>query len=159
RSNAPAARVTRVAVVGAGSWGTAAAAIVAGNVRTTLWARRPELASQIRDTHENAAYLPGIALPANLHATSSLEEACAEADVLGLGVPSHGMRSVLAEARPYVGPNVPVVSLAKGIEQSTLARMTEVAGEVFEGHDPACIGVLTGPNLAREVAAGQPTAS
>jgi glycerol-3-phosphate dehydrogenase (NAD(P)+) len=151
--------VTRVAVVGAGSWGTAVAAIVAGNVHTTLWARRPELASQIRGTHENAAYLPGIALPASLHATSSLEEACADADVLVLGVPSHGLRSVLAEARPYVGPSVPVVSLAKGIEQSTLARMTEVAGEVFEGHDPSCIGVLTGPNLAREVAAGQPTAS
>ena len=150
---------TRVAVVGAGSWGTAVAAIVAGNVPTTLWARRPELAAQICDTHENGTYLPGIALPENLNATASLEEACAGADVLVLGVPSHGLRSVLADARPYVGPNVPVVSLAKGIEQATLARMTEVACEVFDGHDPACIGVLTGPNLAREVAAGQPTAS
>jgi glycerol-3-phosphate dehydrogenase (NAD(P)+) len=151
--------MTRVAVVGAGSWGTAVAAIVAGNVPTTLWARRSELAVQIRDAHENTVYLPGIALPENLYATSALEEACADADVLVLGVPSHGLRAVLEEARPYVGSKVPVVSLAKGIEQSTLARMTEVAGEVFEGHDPACIGVLTGPNLAREVAAGQPTAS
>jgi glycerol-3-phosphate dehydrogenase (NAD(P)+) len=156
---APEARVTRVAVVGAGSWGTAVAAIAAGNVPTTLWARRPELAAQIRDTHENPTYLPGINLPAGLHATASLEEACTGADVLVLGVPSHGLRAVLGEARPFIGPKVPVVSLAKGIEQSTLARMTEVACEVLEGHDPACVGVLTGPNLAREVAAGQPTAS
>jgi len=151
--------MTRVAVIGAGSWGTAIAAIVAGNAATTLWARRPELAVQIRDDHENRAYLPGIALPENLYATASLEEACADADVLVLGVPSHGLRSVLVNAQRFVGPAVPVVSLAKGIEQSTLARMTQVAAEVFEGHGPSCIGVLTGPNLSREVAAGQPTAS
>ena len=151
--------MTRVAVVGAGSWGTAVAAVAAGNVATTLWARRPELAAQIRDTHENPAYLPGIGLPSRLHATASLEEACTDADVLVLGVPSHGLRTVLAEARPFVGPRTPVVSLAKGIEQGTLARMTEVACEVLAGHEPACVGVLTGPNLAREVAAGQPTAS
>jgi glycerol-3-phosphate dehydrogenase (NAD(P)+) len=151
--------MTRIAVVGAGSWGTAVAAIAAGNVATTLWARRPELAARIRDEHENPAYLPGAVLPDALHATDSLEEACSGADVLVLGVPSHGLRSVLAEARPFVGNRVPVVSLAKGIEQGTLARMTEVACEVLAGHDPACVGVLTGPNLAREVASGQPTAS
>ncbi len=151
--------MTHVAVVGAGSWGTAVAAIVARNAATTLWARRPELAAHIRDEHENPAYLPGITLPEKLHATASLEEACSGADVLVLGVPSHGMRSVISEARPFVGAKVPVVSLAKGIEQETLARMTEVAAEVFEGHDAACIGVLTGPNLAREVAECQPTAS
>jgi glycerol-3-phosphate dehydrogenase (NAD(P)+) len=151
--------VTRVAVVGAGSWGTAVAAVSAGNVDTTLWARRPELAARIRDAHENPTYLPGVTLPSRLHGTASLEEACTDADVLVLGVPSHGLRTVLAEARPFIGPKVPVVSLAKGIEQGTLARMTEVACEVLEGHEPECVGVLTGPNLAREVAAGQPTAS
>jgi glycerol-3-phosphate dehydrogenase (NAD(P)+) len=151
--------MTRIAVVGAGSWGTAVAAIAAGNVATTLWARRPELAAQIRDRHENPSYLPGAVLPDALHATDSLEEACSGADVLVLGVPSHGLRSVLAEARPFIGDRVPVVSLAKGIEQTTLARMTEVACDVLTEHDPACVGVLTGPNLAREVAAGQPTAS
>ena len=93
-------------------------------------------------------------MPSRLHATASLEEACTDADVLVLGVPSHGLRAVLAEARPFVGPKVPVVSLAKGIEQGTLARMTEVACEVLAGHEPACVGVLTGPNLAREVAPG-----
>jgi glycerol-3-phosphate dehydrogenase (NAD(P)+) len=156
---APEARVTRIAVVGAGSWGTAVAAIAAGNVATTLWARRPELADHIRDQHENPAYLPDIRLPSRLHATASLEEACRGADVLVLGVPSHGLRAVLGQARPFVGPRVPIVSLAKGIEQGSLARMTEVACEVLDGHEPACVGVLTGPNLAREVAAGQPTAS
>ena len=151
--------MTRVAVVGAGSWGTAVAAIAAGNVDTTLWARRAELAAHIRDAHENPAYLPGIVLPERLHATASLEEACSGADVLVLGVPSHGMRAVLTQARPFVGAAVPIVSLAKGIEQGTLARMTEVACDVLPGHVGGCIGVLTGPNLAREVAAGQPTAS
>jgi len=151
--------VTRIAVIGAGSWGTAVAAIAAGNVATTVWARRPDLAERIRDTHENPAYMPGIELPQRLHATASLEEACTGADVLVLGVPSHGLRTVLGDARPFIGSRVPVVSLAKGIEQGTLARMTEVSCEVLAGHEPACVGVLTGPNLAREVAAGQPTAS
>jgi glycerol-3-phosphate dehydrogenase (NAD(P)+) len=151
--------MTRVAVIGAGSWGTAVAAVAAGKVETTLWARRPELAARIRDHHENPAYLPGVKLPSRLHGTASLEEACTGADVLVLGVPSHGLRTVLGKARQFIGPRVPVVSLAKGIEQGTLARMTEVACEVLEGHEPACVGVLTGPNLAREVAAGQPTAS
>jgi glycerol-3-phosphate dehydrogenase (NAD(P)+) len=149
----------KVAVVGAGSWGTAVAAVVAGNAPTVLWARRPELAAQITATHENGEYLPGVQLPDALQATASLEEACTGADVLVLGVPSHGLRSVLGDARPFVGARVPVVSLAKGVEQGTLARMTEVACDVLEEHEPGAIGVLTGPNLAREVAAGQPTAS
>ncbi|HUI50025.1 MAG TPA: NAD(P)H-dependent glycerol-3-phosphate dehydrogenase [Acidimicrobiia bacterium] len=151
--------MTRVAVIGAGSWGTTVAAIAAANVTTTLWARRSELAECIRDRHENPAYLPGITLPERLHATASLDEACSSADVVVLGVPSHGLRAVLGDARAFVGPGVPVVSLAKGIEQETLARMTEVAADVLAGHDTSRIGVLTGPNLAREVAAGQPTAS
>jgi glycerol-3-phosphate dehydrogenase (NAD(P)+) len=149
----------KVAVVGAGSWGTAVAQIAAGNAPTTLWARRAELAKEIADTHENHEYLPGIRLPEDLRATASLEDACTGATVVVLGVPSHGLRVVLEDARPFIGPRVPVLSLAKGIEQGTLARMTEVACEVLAGHDPACIGVLTGPNLAREVAQGQPTAS
>ncbi len=141
--------MTRIAVVGAGSWGTAVAAIAAGNVATTIWARRPELAAQIRDRHESPTYLPDVVLPDALHATDSLEEACSGADVVVLGVPSHGLRSVLADARPFIEDRVPVVSLAKGIEQTTLSRMTEVACEVLAGHEPACVGVLTGPNLAR----------
>jgi len=151
--------MTRVAVIGAGSWGTAVAAIVAGNEPTTLWARRPELADAIDTDHENADYLSGIPLPANLRATSDLEEACASADVVVFGVPSHGVRAILADARPHVRADAAIVSLAKGIEQGTLRRMTEVIAEELPDHDPDRIGVLTGPNLAREVAAGQPTAS
>jgi glycerol-3-phosphate dehydrogenase (NAD(P)+) len=151
--------IKRVAVVGAGSWGTAVAAIVAGNAPTTLWARRAELAAHIDEQHENDAYLPGVQLPDSLHASSSLEATCTGADVVVLGVPSHGMRAVLADAAPFIAPNTPIVSLSKGIEQGTLERMTEVACEVLAEHEPGCVGVLTGPNLAREVAAGQPTAS
>jgi glycerol-3-phosphate dehydrogenase (NAD(P)+) len=149
----------RVAVVGAGSWGTAVAAIVANNAHTLLWARRPELAGAIADRHENADYLPGIALPEVLEVTADIEKACDHADVVVLGVPSHGMRAVLTQAAAFVRPAVPVVSLAKGIEQGTLRRMTEVVGEVLPTHLPDRIGVLTGPNLAREIAAGQPAAS
>ena len=148
-----------VSVIGAGSWGTAVAMIAAGNAPTVLWARRSELAAQIDREHENRTYLPGVALPETLRATASLAEACEGADVVVLGVPSHGLRAVLEEAAPMIGLRVAVVSLAKGIEQGTLARMTEVACAVLDGHDPKCVGVLTGPNLAREVAAGQPTAS
>jgi len=153
------AAVTRVAVIGAGSWGTAVANLVAANAPAVLWARRAELAGTINTEHENTDYLPGITLPATLRATSSLEEACAAADVVVLGVPSHGLRAVLGDARAHIRRDVPIVSLAKGIEQGSLKRMTEVVLDVLEGHAPARVGVLTGPNLAREVAAGQPTAS
>ena len=149
----------RVAVVGAGSWGTAVAGLVSNNADTVLWVRRPDLADTIAERHENSDYLPGVALPAALRVTSDIGEACANADVVVLGVPSHGMRSVLMEAAEFVRPAVPVVSLAKGVEQGTLRRMTEVIGEVLPTHLPDRIGVLTGPNLAREVAAGQPAAS
>jgi glycerol-3-phosphate dehydrogenase (NAD(P)+) len=151
--------MTRVAVIGAGSWGTAVAAIVAGNEPTVLWARRPELAAAIDTEHENADYLRDIPLPAGLRATSDLAQACESADVVVFAVPSHGLRAVLAEARPRIGGKAAIVSLAKGIEQGTLRRMTEVIAEELADHDPDRIGVLTGPNLAREVAAGQPTAS
>jgi glycerol-3-phosphate dehydrogenase (NAD(P)+) len=148
-----------IAVIGAGSWGTAVAAIVAGNAPTILWARREDLALQLNTTHENGDYLPGIALPDTLAATCDLEQACGDAEVVVLGVPSHGFRTVLGAARPFIPPDVPVISLSKGVEQDTLRRMTEVIGDVLDDHDPSCIGVLTGPNLAKEVAGGQPTAS
>jgi glycerol-3-phosphate dehydrogenase (NAD(P)+) len=149
----------KVAVIGAGSWGTAVASLVAANAPTTLWARRPELATHIDGAHENTDYLPGIALPDSLRSTSELETACTDADVVVVGVPSHGFRAVLADARPYIAPDACVISLSKGVEQGTLRRMTEVVAEELAGHDTSRIGVLTGPNLAKEVAAGQPTAS
>jgi Glycerol-3-phosphate dehydrogenase len=150
---------TRIAVIGAGSWGTTVGAIAAVNADAVLWARDPEVAAQIDKEHHNLHYLADIALPESLHATSDLIEACRGADVVVMGVPSHGFRSVLETAAPVIGADVPVLSLSKGVEQGSLLRMTEVVADVLVGHRPDRIGVLTGPNLAREVALGQPTAS
>jgi glycerol-3-phosphate dehydrogenase (NAD(P)+) len=149
----------RITVLGAGSWGTAVAALLARVPGVTLWARDPALAEHIDRAHENPRYLPGVTLPSELHATGDLLAACASADVLVLGVPSHGLRTVLCDVVSEVDPEAPVLSLAKGVEQGTHLRMTEVAADVLAGHRRDRIGVLTGPNLAREVAAGQPAAS
>lgn len=149
----------RVAVVGAGSWGTAVAAMLAQRVPTRIWARRRELAKQIDIDHHNPDYLPDVELPASLGAHHDLGEVAGDADVVVMAVPSHGFRAVLTEAAPLVGREVPILSLAKGIEQTTLMRMTEVAADVLTGHRTEAIGVLTGPNLALEVVSGQPAAT
>lgn len=146
----------RVAVIGAGSWGTTVAALSTANNPTTLWARRAEVAEEIERSRTNSAYLPGVTLPDRLHATASLEEAVAEADVVVMAVPSHGFRAALEEAAAHIRAWVPVVSLSKGLEAGTLLRMTQVVNEVLPDH-PA--GVLTGPNLAREIMAGHPAAA
>ena len=153
------AGVAKVGVIGAGSWGTTVALLAAHNASVTLWARRSELAATIRDRHENPAYLPGVRLPSALDASDSLVEVCDGADVVVVGVPSHGFRDVLSDAAASIRPDVPIVSLSKGVEQGTNARMTEVIADVLADHRRDRIGVLTGPNLAAEVAAGQPAAS
>ena len=145
-----------VAVVGAGSWGTTVASLASRNAPTRLWARSKDLADQINVEHRNGQYLRDYPLPDTLAATCDLEEAVSNADVVVMGVPSHGFRDVLAEAAPYVRPWVPVVSLTKGLEQGSMLRMTEVIADLLPGH-PA--GVLTGPNLAKEILAGHPAAS
>jgi glycerol-3-phosphate dehydrogenase (NAD(P)+) len=150
---------TSVAVIGAGSWGTTVAAIISGHASTTLWGRDDELVAEIAERHTNSRYLEGVALPPALRATVDLEAACADATVVVMAVPSHGYRAVLERAAPAIRRDVPVVSLAKGIERGTLLRMTEVTLEVLDGHDVDRVAVLTGPNLAREVAEGQPAAS
>ena len=146
----------RMAVVGAGSWGTTVASLAAENTPTTLWARRGDVADEINKTHRNSTYLKETALSGNLRASTSLEVTVGTADVVVMAVPSHGFREVLSEAAPHIRPWVPVVSLSKGLEQGTLLRMSEVANEVLPGHP---VAVLTGPNLAGEIAAGQPAAS
>jgi glycerol-3-phosphate dehydrogenase (NAD(P)+) len=146
----------RVAVVGGGSWGTTVATLACRNAPTVLWCRRPELAAAVNDDHCNPDYLPGFELPPELQATASLEEAVAGADVLVMGVPSHGMRATLQELTPHLRPWVPVVSLAKGLEQDTDLRMTQVIAQVLPGHPT---GVLTGPNLAQEILSGHAAAS
>jgi glycerol-3-phosphate dehydrogenase (NAD(P)+) len=121
-----------------------------------LWARRPALAEVLDRTHENPDYLPGVVLPDTLAATASLEAAVTGSSLVIMAVPSHGFRAVLKELSGSIGAGTPVLSLAKGLEQGTHLRMTEVIAQVLPGH-PA--GVLTGPNLAREIAAGQPAAT
>ncbi|HJU80603.1 MAG TPA: NAD(P)H-dependent glycerol-3-phosphate dehydrogenase [Acidimicrobiia bacterium] len=147
----------RIAVIGAGSWGTAVAALAARQNSVRLWARRPELAKAINTSSENPDYLPGHRLPAGLEATADLKEAVAGATIVAIAVPSHRFADVLAHIR--LGDEVPIVSLTKGIEAETLRRMTEVVADLRPEHNPDRIGVLTGPNLAAEVMAGSPTAA
>jgi glycerol-3-phosphate dehydrogenase (NAD(P)+) len=146
----------RMAVVGAGSWGTTVASLAAENTPTVLWARRPDVAATINAEHRNPAYLGDRELSIALRASASLEETVEGADVVVMAVPSQGFREVLVSAAPHIRPWVPVVSLSKGLEQGTLLRMSEVANEVLPGHP---VAVLTGPNLAGEIVAGQPAAS
>ena len=146
----------RVAVIGGGSWGTTVAHLAADHVPTVLWARRPELADEINLHHRNERYLPGYQLHPDLRATADLAEAVGQADVLVMGVPSQGFRSALEECAEHVRAWVPVMSLTKGLEQGTRLRMTQIINEVLPGHPAA---VLTGPNLAKEILAGDAAAS
>jgi glycerol-3-phosphate dehydrogenase (NAD(P)+) len=146
----------RVTVLGAGSWGTTVAALCAGANPTTLWARRDDVAAAINREHINPAYVEGFRLPSALRATADLEEAVAGCDLLLVGVPTAGFRSVVEEVGLYIRPWVPVVSLAKGLEQDSYRRMTEIIREVLPGHPAAA---LTGPNIAREILSGQAAAS
>lgn len=148
--------VVRVAVIGAGSWGTTVASLAAQNSPTKLWARRPEIAVEIDRDKRNSRYLPDFTLDSRLQASSEMCEVVGDADVVVMGVPSHGFRETLAMVAPYVRPLVPIVSLAKGLEQETDLRMTEVIADVLPGH-PA--GVLTGPNLSKEILAGHGAAA
>jgi glycerol-3-phosphate dehydrogenase (NAD(P)+) len=148
--------VVRVAVVGAGSWGTTVASLAASNTPTMLWSRRPEVADEINTVHCNSRYLAGLPLHAELRASTSLVEVVCQADVIVMGVPSHVFRDTLAEVSAHLRPWVPIVSLAKGLEQGTKRRMTEVAAELAPGH-PA--GVLTGPNLSKEILSGHAAAA
>lgn len=149
-------RNMRVAVIGAGSWGTTVAAMAAPNTPTVLWARRPELAASIRDTRRNTDYLGDAVVPDGLEVTSDMATAVGSADVVVMAVPSHGFRDVMAEAATHIRPWVPIVSLAKGLERSSLKRMSEVVADEMPGHP---VAVLTGPNLAREIMSGQPAAA
>ena len=146
----------RIAVLGGGSWGTTMGSLLAPRHQTILWARDPEVARAVDEDHANAAYLPGFTLSSDLHATSELEEATSSADLLIVGVPTSGFRKVLEDAKLYLRPWVPVVSLSKGLERGTLLRMTEVIKEVLPGHPAAA---LTGPNIAKEILSGKAAAA
>lgn len=133
--------------------------MAAARVDTVIWARNSELAASIDERHQNQTYLPGIELPPRLEATNDIAVAVEGADTVIMAVPSHGFRQVFSAVAPHLAPDRPVVSLTKGIEQGTLATMTEIVGEVDPAIAPDLVGVLTGPNLAAEILAGQPTAT
>lgn len=146
----------RVAVLGAGAWGTTLAALWAPQVETVLWARRAELAATITAEHRNPDYLPGVALAPQLGATASLPEAMAGADVVVFASPSAVLPEVARAAAYAVERRAVLLSVAKGLEAGTLRRMSEVLAQAIPGRP---VGVLTGPNLAHQVVAGHPTAA
>src|SRR3954451_7047743 len=147
----------RVTVLGAGSWGTTVAALLCRrDHEVLLWARNPDVAAEVNDQRSNAAYLPDSRLPARLRATSDLEQGLRHADLLFVGVPTSAFRNTLERVRPHLAPWIPVVSLSKGLERDTHLRMTEVTKQVLPGRPAAA---LTGPNLAKEIMAGQAAAS
>jgi len=145
----------KAALLGGGSWGTTVASLIARNAPVKLWARDESTVNEINEHHTNSKYLPGARLNSKLTATGSIKKAVSKCDVLVMGVPSQHFRSVLEQAKDHIRPWVPVISLTKGLELSTRKRMTEVINEVLPGHP---VGVLTGPNLAREIIIGQAAA-
>ena len=144
-------RDIRVAVLGGGSWGTTVASLASARTETVLWARRQSTVDAINERHENPDYLEGLALHPRLTATTSLKDAVYEADVVVVAVPSQSFRATLTEIAPFLRPWIPLVSLSKGLERGTHMRMTQVIEDVLPGHP---CGVLSGPNLAREVLQG-----
>jgi glycerol-3-phosphate dehydrogenase (NAD(P)+) len=151
--------MTRVAVFGTGSWGTAFAAVLAdAGSQVRMWGRRAELVDQINRTHVNVDYLPDLLLPAGISATTDPQEAVDGVDIVVLAVPSQMLRANLEQWAGFLPPEAAVVSLMKGVELRTTKRMSEVISEV--GHvDQRRIVVVSGPNLAREIAARQPAAT
>lgn len=156
----------RIAVIGAGSWGTALALVAAarpssdGTPRTvTLWGHRPEHIATLCATRENQPYLPGFRLPENILPMAGLAAALDGAQIVLLVVPSHVTRSVLMAMRPYITPTMVFVSATKGIETDTLMRMSEVAFDVWHDLFEPRYVTLSGPNFAYEVAKGDPTAT
>jgi glycerol-3-phosphate dehydrogenase (NAD(P)+) len=150
----------RVAVLGAGSWGTTFGKILAdGGAHVVMWARRPELAHEINEAKRNSGYLPGINLPRDMSATAHLSEALEGAEQIYLSIPSQAVRQNLKAVRPLVAHSeAPVVSLMKGVERRTGLRMSQVIEQELHC-DPDRIAVASGPNLALEIAREQPTAA
>lgn len=146
-----------ISVIGAGSWGTALSLALHENCPDiTLWARREKLCEDIEQSRENREYLPGVTLPDSLTVTADMEKAVKEKDALALVVPSHTVRHIARQAAPYVTPGTVIISCAKGLEEKTHLRMSEVLREEL----PLCrIAVLSGPNHAEEVSRRIPSAT
>jgi glycerol-3-phosphate dehydrogenase (NAD(P)+) len=152
--------MSKIAVIGAGSWGTTFAKVLSDNPdnQVTLWARRDEIAAEINTDHRNGDYLPGIVLPNSLKASSDINEVLSGATQVYISVPSQVLRENLIQWGSQIDPEAVVVSLMKGVEQNTGLRMSEVIAQVLE-IDTERIVVVSGPNLSLEIAAEQPTAS
>lgn len=151
--------MTTVAVLGAGAWGTTFAKVLAdGGADVRLWARRDEIVREVNETHRNTKYLQRVTLPLSVTASTSLTDTLDDVDEVYLSVPSQVLRSVLENVAGQLGDTVPVVSLMKGVERSTGFRMSQVIREVT-GIDESRIAVVSGPNLALEIAKEEPTAS
>jgi glycerol-3-phosphate dehydrogenase (NAD(P)+) len=148
--------ILNVGLLGGGSWGTTVASLTAKNSPTVIWARNPKTVEEINTNHTNEKYLPNAKLTPSLRASNSIKETVENADVVVMGVPAQSFRTVLEEAKPHIRPWVPIINLSKGLELSTKKRMTEIIEEIMPGH-PA--GVLTGPNLAKEIHFGNAAAA
>jgi glycerol-3-phosphate dehydrogenase (NAD(P)+) len=150
----PADPYERISVVGAGAWGTALASIAAhGGRRVSIWAREPEVVESINTAHVNAPFLPGIALPASLEATSDLAKA-ADAEAILLAAPAQHLRATLDELRLHLKPKTPIVLAAKGIETASGKLVTEVLSDTIP---EAEVAILSGPSFAKDAARGLPT--
>ena len=151
--------MSRAAVLGAGSWGTAFSMVLCdAGADVVLWGRRLELCETISRAHYNPDYLPGVELPAALQATGSAQRALDGADIVVLALPAQTLRAHLTSWAPLLPPDAVLVSLMKGVELGTAKRMSEVIGEVT-GAPADRVAVISGPNLSREIAARQPSAS
>lgn len=153
----------RLAIIGAGSWGTALAIVLAPRFpEARLWVYEQDLADRMRQTRENDLYLPGYQLPGHIDITHDLEHALAHAEIVLSVVPSHLVRALYVQMKPFLTPSMLFVSATKGLENGTLLRMSEVIAEVIgealgNGFVPR-IAVISGPTFAREVARFEPTA-
>jgi glycerol-3-phosphate dehydrogenase (NAD(P)+) len=149
--------MSRIAVIGAGAWGTALAVSLSarGGHNLTLWAHSPDHAAELAETGRNSRYLPGFVLPADIVITSSLAQAIVAADIVLCVTPSQALREIMRQLAPALTPNQILLSASKGIEEKTFLRMSQIISE-FAPDNP--IGTLGGPSFAQEVAAAMPTA-
>ena len=147
---------SKIAVLGGGSWGTTTASVISRQCDAVLWARDAQIVDEINQHHTNTRYLADIRLHPKLTATTALNVAVEKADAVLIAVPSSHFREVLVNALPDMPRDIPVISLSKGLEKASRMRMTEIIRDVSPHNIP---GVLTGPNLAREIVAGQAAAS
>ncbi|MCK9217249.1 MAG: NAD(P)H-dependent glycerol-3-phosphate dehydrogenase [Firmicutes bacterium] len=147
----------KIAVIGAGSWGTAnAISLGKKGIEVKLWIRNPELLNIIKSTRENTNYLPGVTLPSNIEVSNDIEYCCKDVSIVVLGTPSHAIRDTVFVIKDFISKDQVIVNLAKGIENDTLYRMSEIIANYLPNNP---IAVLSGPNHAEEVARDVPSAT